>query len=97
MGMKFLHLPQPKPFKIVTRFYDQKEAMQEREERIKEDLGEAEEGRTISSYSAGIKGQFRNAGKRMSSRTVAEVRSKSNMRLIYILVILFALIYFFLK
>lgn len=99
MGMKFLNLPKSKQFKIVTRFYDpQKEAMQEREERIKREMGEAEEeGRTISSYSAGIKGQFRNAGKRVSSKTVEEARKKSNMRLIYILIILSALVYFFLK
>ena len=98
MGMKFVYLPKSKPFNIVTRFYDpQKEAMQEREGQIKKDTGEAEEARTISSYSAGIKGQFRKAGQRVGSKTVAEVRSKSNMRLIYIVVILFALVYFFLK
>lgn len=98
MGMKFLNLPKSKPFKIVTRFYDpQKEAMKEREERIKREMDESAGGATISSYSAGIKGQFRNAGKRVNSKTVAEARKKSNMRLLYILIILSALVYFFFK
>jgi len=98
MGMKFLNLPKSKQFRIVTRFYDpQKEAMQEREERIRRELNETDGERTISSYSAGIKGKFRNSGKRINSKTVAEARRKSNMRLIYILIILFALVYFFFK
>lgn len=98
MGMKFLNLPKSKQFKIGTRFYDpQKEAMKEREERIKREMGQNNGEGTISSYSAGIKGKFRNAGKHVNSKTVAEARRKSNMRLIYIVIILSALVYFFLK
>ncbi|HEY3369389.1 MAG TPA: hypothetical protein VGK10_00995 [Prolixibacteraceae bacterium] len=98
MGLKFIPLPKSKQFKIVTRFYDpQKEAMQERQDRIERELNETDGERTISSYSAGIKGKFRTSGKRMNSRTIAEARRKSNLRLLYILIILAALIYFFLK
>lgn len=98
MGMKFLHLPKSKPFKIVTRYYDpQKEAMKEREERVKREMEETDGEKTISSYGAGIKGQFRTSGKLTHSKTVAEARKKSNMRLLYILIILFALVYLFFK
>ena len=95
MGM--LNLPKSRQFKITTRFYDpQKEAMQEREERIKRELGLIEEGKTVY-HGEGIRGKFRGAGKRVNSKTVADARKKSNMRLIYILIILMALFYFFLK
>lgn len=95
MGM--LNLPKNRQFKIVTRFYDpQKEAMQEREERIKRELGLSEEDSAVY-HGEGIRGKFRSAGKRVSSKTGAEARKKSNMRLIYILIILSALFYFLLK
>jgi hypothetical protein len=95
MGM--LNLPKSRQFRIVTRFYDpQKEAMHEREERIKRELGLVEEGSTVY-QGEGIRGKFRSAGKRVNSKTVAEARKKSNLRLIYILIILCALFYFFLK
>lgn len=96
MGMKFLHLPKSKQFKIVTRFYDpQKEAMKERQERINHELG-LDDGKTIS-YGSNIRGKFRTSNKRYNSKTLAEARRKSNMRLIYILIILCALFYFFLR
>lgn len=96
MGMKLSPLPKSKQFKLVTRFYDpQKEAMKEREERINRELG-MEEGKAVS-YGANIKGKFRRSGKHFKSKTVAEARSKSNMRLIYIIILLCALFYFFLK
>lgn len=96
MGMKFLHLPKSKQFKMVTRFYDpQKEAMKERQERIEHELG-LDEGKTPL-YGANIKGKFRTSGKRHNSKTLAEARRKSNMRLIYIIIILLALFYFLLN
>ncbi|HLN74076.1 MAG: hypothetical protein ACM3O8_04040 [Methylococcaceae bacterium] len=96
MGMKFLHLPKSKQFKMVTRYYDpQKEAMRERQERINQELG-LEQEQPIS-YGANIKGKFRQSGKHHSGKTLEEARRKSNMRLIYILIILCALFYFFLK
>ncbi|HZL10268.1 MAG TPA: hypothetical protein VFC65_09750 [Prolixibacteraceae bacterium] len=98
MGMKFMHLPKSKQFNITTRFYDpQKEAMKEREERIKRESGQSNGEGTISHYSAGIKGQFRNSGKMTQSKTVAEARRKSNMRLFYIVIILSILFYILLK
>jgi len=97
MGMKFINLPKSRQFNIVTRFYDpQKEAMKEREERIRRELEGNKEGEPDFHYGAGIKGSFRNAGK-INSKTLEEVRRKSNKRLLYILVILIALLYFFLK
>ena len=98
MGMRFINLPKAKQFNIGTRFYDpQKEAMKEREERIKREIAQNNEGEISSLYRSGIKGQFRNSGKLSHSKTVAEARRKSNMRLIYIVILLSALVYFFLK
>jgi hypothetical protein len=97
MGMRFVNLPKSKNFNITTRFYDpQKEAMKEREERIRKELeGNTSEGSDFH-YGASIKGSFRNAGK-INSKTVSEMRRKSNKRILYILVALLALLYFFLK
>ena len=98
MGMKFLHLPKAKQFNIGYRFYDpQKEAMKEREERIKRELDQHNEEEISSLYRSGIKGQFRNSGKLSHSKTVAEARRKSNMRLLIIMIMLSALFYFLLK
>ena len=98
MGMKFINLPNTRQFKIVTRFYDpQKEAMKERQERIKRELEQNDSERPVSSYSAGIKGKFRTAGKFSNSKTFAEARRKSNMRLLYIVILLSGLLYFILK
>lgn len=97
MGMKFLHLPRAKQFNIGTRFYDpQKEAMKEREERIKRELGQQTADGETFHYGAGIKGQFRNSINR-HSKTVSDARRKSNMRLIYIIIILSVLFYILLK
>ena len=98
MEIKLFPLPKSKQFNMVTRFYEPpKGDMQEREERIKSEPIGTDGGKTISSYGSNIKGQFRNSRRRGNSMTFAEVRKKSNMRLIYILIILGALIYFFLK
>lgn len=99
MGMKFINLPKSKHFKITTRFYDErKEAMKEREERFRREM-EENNGEPTSSYAAGIKGSFRTAGKKGfgGDRTLAEARRKSNMRLLYILIILLALLYFVMR
>ena len=95
MGMKFLHLPKSKQFKMVTRFYDpHQEAMKEHQEHMNQQPG-AEE-KTIS-YEANIKGKFRTSGRSHHGRSHGEARRKLDMRLIYILIILCALFYFFLK
>ncbi len=98
MGIKFMNLPKARQFNIVTRFYDpQKEAMKEREERIRRGLAQDNPEGSSFSYHADIKGKFRSAGKFVNNKTVAEARRKSNMRLIYIVTLLTALVYFFLK
>lgn len=95
--MSFTNLPKSKQFNITTRFYDpRKEAMKEREERFRRESEENKEGETVSGYAASIKGSFRNAGK-INSKTLAEVRRKSNKRILYILIALLALLYFVLK
>lgn len=95
--MKFTNLPKSRSFNIVTRFYDpQKEAMKEREERIRKELEGHTDGTSEFHYGAGIKGSFRNASK-INSKTVLEARKKSNKRILYILIALIALLYIFLK
>jgi hypothetical protein len=97
MGMKFVNLPKAKRFHITTRFYDErKEAMREREERIRRETAE-NNGEPVSSYGASIKGSFRTAGTRVNSRTIADARRKSNMRLLYIIIILLGILYFLMK
>ncbi len=95
--MRFVNLPKSKQFNITTRFYDpQKEAMKEREERLKREMEQNEGEASSSFYGSGIKGSFRNASK-INSKTLAEVRRKSNRRLLYIIVVLLALLYIVLK
>lgn len=95
MGM--INLPKSRHFNIITRFYDpQAEAMREREERVRRELEGDNAEKSDFHYGASIKGSFRTAGK-INSKTVAEARKKSNMRLLYIVILLSALIYFILK
>lgn len=97
MGMKFFSLPKAKHFAITTRFYDpRKEAMREREERIRKELEKGSEGDIKQVYGSSIKGSFR-ASAKINSRSAAEARRKSNMRLLYIIIILSVLTYLFLK
>jgi hypothetical protein len=99
MGMRFVNLPKSKQFRITTRFYDErKEAMREREERYRREM-EENNGEATSSYASGIKGSFRTAGRKgvVGDRTLADARRKSNMRLLYILIVLLALLYFIMK
>jgi hypothetical protein len=97
MGLSFTNLPKSKHFSITTRFYDaQKEAMKEREERYKKEIQEKTGEEPVSFHGASIKGSFRNAAK-INSKTVADVRRKSNRRLLYIIIILSILIYIVLK
>lgn len=95
--MKFFSLPKAKHFNMTTRFYDpRKEAMREREERIRRELEKGEEGDVKYVYGTSIRGSFRTAAK-INSRSAAEARKKSNMRLLYIIIILSILFYLFLK
>lgn len=97
MALKFVSLPKAKQFNIATRFYDpRKDAMKEREARIKRELEQGQMEEQPGFYGAAIKGSFRNAAKR-GSRSVSEARRKSNMRLLYIIIALSILFYIILK
>jgi len=93
MLFRFLHLPKPKPFKIKPRFYDPvREEREERERRIKAELGISDDSDRSASYRARIKGQFRNQLEIRPKSSDAEVK-KSNNRLIFFIVILGILAY----
>lgn len=82
---------------MTTRFYDpRKEAMREREERIRRELEKGSEADVKFVYGSSIRGSFRAAAK-INSRSAAEARRKSNMRLLYIIIVLSILFYLFLK
>ncbi len=93
---RFFHLPGTKRFNINPRFYDpDKEEREERERRIKEELGIAEEkiddGKT---YKPNVKGQFRRA-QGGHSKTTERARRASNTRLIILILILALIFYLF--
>ncbi len=90
----FFHTPKPKQFSFRPRFYDpEKEEFEQREQRIKEELGIATEKTYDSkSYRDRIRGSFRNQG-RNQSKTADELRRSQNSRLI-IMIIVLALIFY---
>ena len=92
---KFFHTSGTRKFKIIPRFYDpEQEARDERERRIREDLGMADEKKDDGKfYPTNIKGQFRvQAG---LSRSMEEARKSQNRRLILIILILALVLYLF--
>ena len=95
MISNFFHTPGTKKFKITPRFYDpDKEEREERERRIKEELGivdeKVDDGKP---YRPQIKGQFRpNGGWAKSSESA---RRAQNRRLIWIVMILALVMYLF--
>jgi hypothetical protein len=92
----FFHTPKPKRFNFRPRFYDpDKEDLELREQRIKEELGIATEKKYDGkSYRDRIKGQFRNQG-RSESKTSASARRSQNTRLIFMIIILALVFYLF--
>lgn len=94
---KFFHVPKPRKFEIPYRFYDpDREAMKEREERIKSELGLSEKKEWGDpTYRPNIRGQFRRSMK--ASGKLEDARRKSSTRLILLIVILSMLAYLFLK
>lgn len=93
---RFFHTPGAKKFHITPRFYDpDKEEREERERRIKEELGivddRKDDGRP---YRPNIKGQFRRAQEGLS-KSSAEARRSSNTRLIILILILTLIFYLF--
>lgn len=89
MGLIFMfRAPKPRQFKYTPIFYDaRKEALQEREKQIKQELGLANEDSPRVSM---IKGRIR-AGYRQPRRE----KTKTNLRLLIILIALLAAAYFF--
>jgi hypothetical protein len=87
MGMiSMFRTPKPRQFKYTPIFYDErKEALKEREKQLKQELGISDDQ---SSRVSLIKGRIR-AGFRRS----AKERSKSNLRLIIIFIILVLVAY----
>lgn len=92
---KFFHIPGTKKFSITPRFYDpDKEERDERERRIKEELGIVDEKKdTGKPYRPNIKGQFR--GGDGWARTSESARKAQNRRLIWIILILVLIVYLF--
>ena len=85
---KFFHMPNHRQFNIPYRYYDPaKEEMQEREERIKMEMGIHEKKEFDENYRPNIRGQFRRA-MGQSSKSNADARYKSNSRLITFIVVL---------
>lgn len=94
---KFFHTPGTRKFNIRPRFYDpDKEEREERERRIKEEMGIVEEKEEIDlkNYRPRVKGQFRNDDAwQMKSSSAA--RKAQNKRLIYLFLILALIFYLF--
>lgn len=94
---KFFHIPNHRRFSIPYRYYDpEKEEMQEREDRIKKELGIHEKKEFDKNYRPNIRGQFRRAMGE-SSKTAAEARNRSNTRLITLIIVLSIAAYLFFK
>ena len=88
-GVRFFYTAKNKRFNYQPRYYDeQKEELENRIKRAKQELGLSEDDDT---YIPNIKGQIR-SGYRKKSRAA---RQKTGMRMIIILAIL-ALIFYFL-
>ena len=93
---KFFYIPAAKKFHITPRFYDpDKEEREERERRIKEELGITDEKKDDGRpYRPNIKGQFRRAQEGFS-RSSKKARKASNTRLIILILILSLIFYLF--
>jgi hypothetical protein len=93
---RFFHLPSSKKFNITPRFYDpDKEEREERERRIKEEMGIFEEKKDDGKpYRPNIKGQFRTMQSGFS-KTSEQARRKSNTRLVVLIVLLTLIFYLF--
>ena len=93
---RFFHTPKSKQFSVRPRFYDpDKEERDERERRIKEELGIPDEKKEDrENYRPRVKGQFRN-NDGWQAKSSDEARKAQNKRLIYLLVILALIFYLF--
>ncbi len=93
---RFFHTPKAKQFHITPRFYDpDREEREDRERRIKEELGIFEEKKNDNKpYRPNIKGQFR-VMQGGHSKTTEQARRSSNTRLIILILILALIFYLF--
>ena len=92
----FFHTPGTKKFSFKPRFYDpDKEERENREERIKEELGIVDDKKKdLKNYRPRVKGQFRNPDA-WQSKSSAPARKAQNKRLIWLLIILALIFYLF--
>ncbi|WP_167604942.1 hypothetical protein [Maribellus sediminis] len=92
---RFFHTPGTKKFSITPRFYDpDKEERDERERRIKEEMGIVDEKKDDGKpYRPNVRGQFRASGG--WARSGEEARRSQNRRLIWIIIVLALVLYLF--
>ena len=93
---KFFHTPKSKQFNIRPRFYDpDKEERDDRERRIKEELGIADEKADDGKpFRPNLKGQFRNPDG-WQAKSSKGARRAQNKRLIFLFLILALVFYLF--
>jgi len=92
---KFFHTPGTKKFHITPRFHDpDKDERDERERRIKEELGivdeKVDDGKP---YKPNLKGRFRNVDG--WAKSSSDARKSQNKRLIFLILILALVFYLF--
>jgi hypothetical protein len=93
MALKFFHLQKAKQFNIPYRYYDpSKEDRDDRERRMKEEMGIFDDHDPDKPFKANVKGQFRHSMGR-SSKTVEDAKRSSNFRLLILIVILSLVVY----
>lgn len=94
---KFFQTPKHRQFNIPYRYYDPaKEGMQEREDRIKRELGIHDKKKSDENYRSNIRGQFRRSMGE-SAKSATDARSRSNSRLITLIIILGIATFLFFK
>jgi hypothetical protein len=87
------YTPKNKRFNISPRYYDpDKEERDERERRIKEEMGIVENADDKKPFRSNMSGQFRNTNK-WQTKTSDKARKASNKRLIVLILILSLLCY----
>ena len=93
---KFFHTPRAKKFYITPRYYSpEEEKREERERRIKDELGIVEEKVDDGKpYRPNIKGRFRMA-QGSKTKSAEDARRASNTRLIILILILALVCYLF--
>jgi hypothetical protein len=93
---RFFYLPGTKKFNITPRYYDpDKEEREDRERRIKEEMGIAYEKKDdLKNYRPNIKGRFR-MGQNGLTKSSENARRASNRRLIILIMILALIMYLF--